>query len=84
MIERAVVLGEGPEITIEDLPPRIAAGDLPSTADEFSYRHAMDVARMEVIKQALAHTNGNRAAAARILGVHKTHLLNLMKTLGME
>ena len=84
VIERAAVLGAGPEITLDDLPPRIAAGDLPSTADEFSYRHAMDVARTEVIKRALAHTNGNRAAAARILGVHKTHLLNLIKTLGME
>ena len=38
----------------------------------------------EVIKKALAHTHGNRAAAARVLGLHKTHLLNLMKSLGIE
>ena len=66
VVERSVVLGEGPEITLEDLPPRIAGGDLASAADEFSYRHAVDAARAEVIKKALAHTNGNRAAAARI------------------
>jgi DNA-binding NtrC family response regulator len=84
VIERAVVLGKGPEITIEDLPPRIAGGDWASAADEFSYRQAVDAARVDVIKKALAHTNGNRAAAARILGMHKTHLLNLIKSLRIE
>jgi two-component system, NtrC family, response regulator AtoC len=84
VIERAAVLGEGPEITIEDLPPRIGGGDMESAADEFSYRHAVDAARAGVIKKALAHTNGNRAAAARILGMHKTHLLNLIKSLRIE
>jgi len=84
VIERAAVLGEGPDITLEDLPPRIAGGDLASAADGFSYRHAVDAARADVIKRALAHTNGNRAAAARILGMHKTHLLNLIKSLRIE
>ncbi len=84
VIERAAVLGEGPEITIEDLPPRIGGGDMESAADEFSYRHAVDAARAGVIKKALAHTNGNRAAAARMLGMHKTHLLNLIKSLRIE
>ena len=84
IIERAAVLGEGPEITLEDLPPRIAGAELHSAADGFSYRHAVDAAGAEVIKRALAHTKGNRAAAARILGMHKTHLLNLIKSLGIE
>jgi DNA-binding NtrC family response regulator len=84
VIERAAVLGEGPEITLEDLPLRIAGGDMESVADGFSYRYAVDVARANVIKKALAHTNGNRAAAARILGMHKTHLLNLIKSLRIE
>ena len=84
VVEHSVVLGEGPEITLEDLPPRIAGGDLASAADEFSYRHAVDAARAEVIKKALAHTNGNRTAAARTLGMHKTHLLNLIRSLRIE
>jgi DNA-binding NtrC family response regulator len=84
VIERAAVLGEGPEITVEGLPPRIAVGELDTAADGFSYRYAVDAARAQVIKKALAHTKGNRAAAARILGMHKTHLLNLIKTLGIE
>jgi transcriptional regulator with GAF, ATPase, and Fis domain len=48
---------------------------------ETSYRFALDLAQAEVIRRALASTQGNRAAAARILGLHKTHLLNLLKSL---
>jgi transcriptional regulator with PAS, ATPase and Fis domain len=84
VIERAAVLGQGPEVTLEDLPPRIAEADSASAADGYSYRHAVDAARAEVIRRALAHCKGNRAASARILGLHKTHLLNLIKSLGIE
>ncbi|HEY7315941.1 MAG TPA: helix-turn-helix domain-containing protein [Candidatus Binatia bacterium] len=49
-----------------------------------SYRTAVDAARANVIRRALATTQGNRAAAARVLGLHKTHLLNLMKSLGID
>lgn len=84
VIERAVVLGQGPEITDDDLPLRIAVTDIERTDGALSYRHAVDAARADIIRKALAHTQGNRAAAARILGMHKTHLLNLIKTLRIE
>jgi DNA-binding NtrC family response regulator len=84
VIERAAVLGDGPEITGEDLPLRIVDSETENPPGGFSYRHAVDAARAEVIKKALSHTNGNRAAAARILGMHKTHLLNLIKSLQIE
>ena len=84
VLERAAVLGDGPEITSEDLPLRIVDSEIENTPDGFSYRHAVDAARAEVIRKALAHTKGNRAAAARILGMHKTHLLNLMKSMRIE
>ena len=64
--------------------PNATVTTLIKTAHGFSYRQAVDSARADVIKRALAHTNGNRAAAARTLGLHKTHLLNLMKTLSIE
>ena len=84
VIERAVVLGQGPEVTVADLSPR-REPTVPSTSsDELSYRHALDVARAEVIRRALVSTQGNRAAAARVLGLHKTHLLNLMKSLRID
>jgi DNA-binding NtrC family response regulator len=84
VIERAVVLGEGPEITVRDLSSRIGSAQSSALPDGLSYRHAMELARTEVIRRALASTQGNRAAAARMLGLHKTHLLNLMKSLRIE
>ena len=84
VIDRAVVLGQGPEVTLDDLPPRIAGTELEDVVNGLSYRHAVEGARADIIKKALAPTHGNRAAAARVLGLHKTHLLNLMKSLGIE
>jgi DNA-binding NtrC family response regulator len=84
VIERAAVLAQGSEFTLEDLSPRVAYPLEQGASDSLSYRAAMDAARANVIRRALAHTHGNRAAAARTLGLHKTHLLNLMKTLGIE
>ncbi len=84
VIERAVVLGQGPLVTVDDLPPPIGSVETAASSDGLSYRGALDIARAEVIRRALASTQGNRAAAARKLGLHKTHLLNLMKTLRIE
>jgi len=84
VIERAIVLGQGPEVTLDDLPPRIARAEEEIMSDGLSYRRAVDAARADVIRRALASSHGNRAAAARMLGLHKTHLLNLMKSLAIE
>jgi DNA-binding NtrC family response regulator len=84
VIERVAVLGQGPEITVEDLSPRVAYSEEEGASNGLSYRAAVDAARANVIRRALATTQGNRAAAARILGLHKTHLLNLMKSLGID
>jgi DNA-binding NtrC family response regulator len=84
VIERAVVLGQGTNLSIDDLSPRREAAAPSVSTDELSYRHALDAARAEVIRRALVSTQGNRAAAARALGLHKTHLLNLMKSLRIE
>jgi DNA-binding NtrC family response regulator len=84
VIERAVVLGRGPGVTLDDLPPRIVYLEGENTSEGLSYRAAVDAARADVIRRTLATTRGNRAAAARILGLHKTHLLSLMKSLRLE
>ena len=84
VIERAVVLGQGPEISIYDLPLDTVAFKDDSGGESLSYRQALDIAKKEVVARALAQTNGNRAAAARLLGLHKTHLLNLIKSLRIE
>jgi DNA-binding NtrC family response regulator len=81
VIERAVVLGQPPTIQIEDLSPGIVAaeGEIDNRPTPVSYHESVDEYRREVIVSALAQTQGNRAAAARILGLQRSYLLRLMK-----
>jgi DNA-binding NtrC family response regulator len=82
-IERAVVLGKGPAISLTDLSNRITnAGTLPGKPN--SYREAMDAARRELVSRALEQSNGNRVAAAKALGLHEKYFLRLIKTLGIS
>jgi DNA-binding NtrC family response regulator len=82
VIERAVVLGQPPMIQIEDLSPGIvsAEAELSNRSAPVSYHESVDEYRREVIVNALAQTEGNRAAAARLLGLQRSYLLKLMKS----
>jgi DNA-binding NtrC family response regulator len=81
VIERAVVLSQGPEIAPHDLPARIVAARSESRSEGTSYRDAMDAYRRQLVMRALAQTQGNRAAAARALGLHEKYFLRLLKSL---
>jgi Nif-specific regulatory protein len=85
VIERAVVLGQPPIIQIEDLSPGIvsAEAERESRSTAVSYHESVDEYRREVIVSALAQTHGNRAAAARLLGLQRSYLLRLMKAFGI-
>jgi transcriptional regulator with PAS, ATPase and Fis domain len=84
VIERAVVLGSGPTITLEDLPGRMAAGRTTPAPASQSYREGLNAARKELILKALATTRGNRSAAAKILGLEAKYLFKLIKSLEIE
>ena len=84
VIERAVVLGQGPEISVHDLPSSTVGLAEKNDCASLSYRGALEMAKRDVVLRALAQTDGNRAAAARLLGLHKTHLLNLIKSLRID
>ncbi|HEY7319176.1 MAG TPA: sigma-54 dependent transcriptional regulator [Candidatus Binatia bacterium] len=81
VIERAVVLGQPPAIQVEDLSPGIASAEQErdDRSTPVSYHESVDEYRREVIVNALAQTQGNRAAAARLLGLQRSYLLRLMK-----
>ena len=81
VIERAVVLGQGPKIQLQDLAPRIISAEPSTRSGSFSYREAIDATKRELILRALAQTQGNRVAAAKALGFHEKYLLRLIKTL---
>jgi len=84
VIERAIVLGSGPNIGLEDLPGLIAAIKTTTVPDDFSYHGAMNAARRNVVTKALTQTQGNRAAAARLLGLNSKYFLRLIKSLGID
>jgi DNA-binding NtrC family response regulator len=83
-IERAIVLGRGPSVTVQDLPSRVVASVVRPTIDDRSYRDAMEDYRKELILVALERCRGNRAAAARLLGLHEKYFLRLLKSLAIS
>jgi DNA-binding NtrC family response regulator len=83
-IEHAVVLGTGSAIEPPDLPSQFAECRLAENADGLSYREGINAARKELVLKALRKTDGNRAAAARLLGLETKYFLRLMKSLQIE
>jgi len=84
VIERAIVLGSGTDIALEDLPDMIAAIEIGTVADQLSYYAALNATRRDVVVKALSRARGNRAAAAKELGLNAKYLLQLIKTLRIE
>jgi len=83
-IEHAIVLGSGTLVQETDLPSRFAAEPGVSQLEALSYRDGINAARKELVVKALQKTKGNRAAAARLLGLETKYFLRLMKSLQIE
>jgi transcriptional regulator with PAS, ATPase and Fis domain len=81
VIERGVVLGDGPTLTIHHLPARVVGHPITASTTNPSYHDAVNNHRRQLILTALTQAQGNRAAAAKALGLHRTHLMKLMKAL---
>lgn len=77
-IERAVVMGEGPEILPEDLP--IFASRSCETGLEvgLTLNEALNRFKKEFIQLNLEHTGGNRSKASKIMGIQRTYLSRLI------
>jgi DNA-binding NtrC family response regulator len=75
-IERAVLLGKGPMIGIDDLPPVLAKrADLGIlTAQGITKHFTLADLEREYIGRVLESTQGNKTEAAKLLGVDRTTL----------
>jgi two-component system NtrC family response regulator len=75
-IKRAVIMADGKTITAADL-------DLPSTALEeptaINLRAAREVADRKAIRQAMSRTDNNISGAAKLLGISRPTLYDLLK-----
>ncbi len=90
VVERAVLLGKHSEISLEDLPATIAAGQLSplKESSESSQAHALKEAleapERRIILEMLQNNNWNRNQTADALGINRTTLYKKMKKLGLE
>ncbi len=78
VIERAVVLGDGPELSREQLPRRVAILG-PSTSSGPSMRDEVDELERNRLEAALRETDGNRTRAATLLGISRRSLIYKLK-----
>jgi len=89
-IERAVVLADGENIMLENLPPEIREFkeeevSLPPVAEEeYSIKKASRILETNLIKKALKKTKGNHTHAARLLEISHRALLYKIKEYGIE
>ena len=84
-IERAVVMGDGTRIMVDDLPIRKTAVELEEGIEVgMTLKEAQDVFRKEFVKRTLAHTNGNRKKAAEMMGIQRTYISKLINEFDLE
>jgi DNA-binding NtrC family response regulator len=82
VVERAFILCPKGQIGIEHLPEELTAHAAPAIPSGGS-RSAHELLDIQSIRAALSRNDGNRLAAAKELGVHKTTLFRKMKKLGI-
>lgn len=86
LIERLVILSEDAEIRVESLPPNIRSFisdkkiPRPTVTDEgIDLNQAVEEFEYRLIDEALRRTRGNKQAAARLLGLKRTTLVEKLK-----
>jgi transcriptional regulator with GAF, ATPase, and Fis domain len=82
VIEHAVVVCDSDVIAPEDLPGLVVDARPPTS--NMLFHQGVREAKLRLIQSALSQAEGNHAEAARILGVNRTYLHRLIRTLGID
>ena len=82
-VERAVALGSGPILHIADLPSNLQQGGSEKLLESNELTTLEEMERRFILR-ALRETNGDKLAAARLLGIGKTTLYRKLKQYGPE
>lgn len=81
VVERAVVLLEGDELTIGDLPAEMMMSGSGGVAGGFHDQVADQ--RKKIVREALERSGGNQTKAAELLGLQRTYLARLIRQMGL-
>jgi DNA-binding NtrC family response regulator len=86
VVERAVLLGKGDQIRVEDLPASLvqAAPLLVHPVGNRTLKAALEGPERQIILEVLELNQWNRHATADALGINRTTLYKKMKRLGLE
>ncbi|HEY7443949.1 MAG TPA: sigma-54 dependent transcriptional regulator [Vicinamibacterales bacterium] len=81
VIERAVIVAEGTQVTVDDLPPEVRDADRFPTQSGFVIppHHTLEEIEKLAILETLERTRWNKRKAASILGVYRPTLYNKLK-----
>ena len=84
-IERAVVMGDGTKIVVDDLPIRKTAVKLDDGIEVgMTLKEAQDEFRKEFVKRTLTYTHGNRKKAAEMMGIQRTYISKLINEFDLD
>jgi transcriptional regulator with GAF, ATPase, and Fis domain len=83
-IERALVIGSGEVILLEDLPDALLEQEPVGEVDEGKYHAHVKALKKQLILDAVEQTRGNYVEAARILGVNSNYLHRLIRNLRLK
>ena len=89
VIERAVMLGAGQVIELDDLPPEIrdrhlAPPPAPAEREHVALPMPVDELERRNLLAGLAATGGNKTRAARLLGIDRVTLYNRLRKYGAD
>ena len=87
VVERAVLLGKGPTITVADLPTEIRGSGtviVSAPVGQKTLKEALEGPERQIIREVLESNGWNRNATADQLGINRTTLYKKMKRLGLE
>ena len=89
VVERAVLLGKGPLLGLQDLPAHVASCSsstltIRPTGGPQTLKDALEGPERQIILQSLRDNNWNRNVTADQLGINRTTLYKKMKKLGLE
>jgi DNA-binding NtrC family response regulator len=87
VVERAVLLGKGPVITVADLPTEVRGANglvVSTTIGQKTLKEALEGPERQIIREVLESNGWNRNLTADQLGINRTTLYKKMKRLGLE